>query len=185
MTHLALRSITLLIIGALFAVSCGSGAGDQVDPTSTSTTPAHASTPQSEAPDTTQPAVEIVEPVTECEGPVEEFAFGTTIESVIPTADGATTIYYCVEVPTDVDGFTVELKGMSENLDLFMGFPDLATLTEGGFGLKYSTAEGTTDEWVTVEMKPNLLWKPGAYYVEVSAGSSNDSSPFTLSATEL
>ncbi len=52
-------------------------------------------------------------------------------------------------------------------------------------GLKYSTSQGTTDEWVTVEMKPDLMWKPCAYYVAVSAASSDESSPFTLSASEL
>ena len=65
-----------------------------------------------------------------------------------------------------------------------MGYPDLATLQEGGLGLWYSDNPDAEDEQVVVE--PGFeeeFVDPGAYYIEVSSDSLSGSSPFTLNVS--
>ena len=123
------------------------------------------------------------EDIPECEEPTEEIAIGATVSSEVVDGDP---VHFCVYIPPGVETFTVTLSGLTEDLDLYVGYPDLAMVQEGGFGLQFSTDRDTEDEVVTVEdVRPNSenwYWHPGSYYIEVSA-SSFRSPTFSLTVT--
>lgn len=167
----------LLMVVALVTAACSSDAGTTTTVTEAGALPpttGAVTEPEQTATSTTS---EPVEEVTECDGSVEEIGYDAKFTAEF--VDGEP-MYFCVEVPLGVDLFSVELVGLSDDLDLYLGYPDLATVKDGGFGLKYSDQDDTIDEWVTVEIKPNLLWGPGAYYLEVWGPGVDGPSPFTL-----
>jgi len=110
----------------------------------------------------------------ECEGPIDEIGLGDTVSSEVVEGHP---LYFCVEIPTGVDTFTVSLTGLTANLVLYVGYPDLKTVQEGGVGYKSSTANDAEDKEITVDIEPNRIWSPGSYYIEVSG------SPSTFSLT--
>lgn len=160
--------------GALLLASCGGGAD-----TTNVAEPTAASTTTTQAPQSTETTEAPAEDLPKCEGTIEQIEFGSTINSEVAGED----MYFCVEVPTGVDSFTVSLTGMTQDLELFVGYPDFETLIDGGFGLKFSTSPDTQDEEVTVDIDPDLLWSPGSYYIEVGPNSNDPSSPFTLTVS--
>ncbi len=81
-------------------------------------------------------------------------------------------MYFCVDIPKSAGTFTVSLTGLTTNLALYVGYPDLETLQQGGVGLKFSSANDAEDKAVTVDIDPDFVWSPGSYYIDVSGPSS-------------
>ena len=85
---------------------------------------------------------------------------------------------------------TIELTGLTANLDLYVGYPDLETVQGGGTTFWLSDERDTADEIVVVEpgftrgdlggFEQDDYVSPGSYYVEVSAPSGLESSSFML-----
>ena len=142
---------------------------------------------QQTTPVQTQPQTETSETtpqdLPECEAPVDEIALGATVSSEVVDGDP---VYFCVNIPPGVEAFTVTLSGLTADMDLYVGYPDLVMVQEGGVGLQFSTDRDTEDEVVTVEdVRPtseNWYWHPGSYYIEVNASSFRSSS-FELTVT--
>jgi len=169
---------------ALVLAACGGGGGagspvlTSMPPTTAPDTPA----PQTQQVATTDAPTEAAQPedLPECDGSVDEMEFGSTVQGQTEGEDlSSRTRFYCVEVPTGVDSFTITLTDLTSNLDLFAAYGDFASLVDGGFALRYSDTSGTEDETITIDIDPDLVWSPGAYYIEVSP-SNIDDSPFTL-----
>ena len=166
------------VVALLLLASCGGSASTTTVAQQTTTPTTTAQTQQqTEASETTP------QDIPKCEGSVDEIALGATVSSEIVASDDPPQKYFCVEIPTGVDNFAVSVTGLTANLDLFVGYPDLETLQQGGIGLKLSTAPDTEDEEVTVDIDPDLIWSPGSYYIEVSAPNSLDSSTFSLTVS--
>ncbi len=89
-------------------------------------------------------------------------------------------VHYCVEIPPDVAAISVELDGMAADLNLYVGYPDLATVQNGGLWFWYTTDRGTGAKSVVAEPGLEDFVNPGSYYIEVSANDFEESSPFTL-----
>ncbi|MEA1904036.1 MAG: hypothetical protein U9N56_10970 [Actinomycetota bacterium] len=173
------RKATALGLAALLVLAaCGGG-----DSTATTEEPAGlpATTADEPAPipepagaTTTTVAVE----VEECDDPeATEFSLSEPEEGQV---EAGGRMYFCVEVPGGVSSLTVTLTNMTDDLTVYVGYPDLQTVKTGGTTFWYSEEEGTADEVLVI--KPGLadhLWV-GPYYIEVSAFESNGSSGFTL-----
>mgnify|MGYP002622844430 CR=1 FL=1 len=75
--------------------------------------------------------------------------------------------YYCVNVPAGTGSVAIELSGLSADLDLYVGYGDIASvqgvdLTQGETYDWQSNDFGTVDERVTINNP-----QPGVYYIEV------------------
>ena len=186
MTYGARRHSGLVsfVAASLLLASCGSSASTttiapQTTPTIPTTQQTAPTTTTSQPQQQTEASQTTPQDIPECEGSVEEIALGATVSSEIVDGDP---LYFCVEIPTDIDSFTVSLTGLTADLDLYVGYPDLEMVQEGGVGLRFSDDRDLEDEVVTVDIDPDLFWGPGSYYIEVSA-SSFRSSTFSLTVT--
>ena len=118
----------------------------------------------------------------DCEDPAVEIESGTTVTSEI-VGDGQLPIdrkYFCVPIPDGITTITVEVTGMTDTLNLFMGYPDLQTVQEGGLEFWYLEGEGTEDLRLEVQHGRRDYVRPGLYYIEVSPTGLDVSTPFTL-----
>jgi heat shock protein HslJ len=117
-----------------------------------------------------------------CEGDPTRIDIGVPVKGQIEMAgDWPEVQYFCVEIPGDVSTLTVTLTGMTADLGVYVGYPDLQILTDGLAGW-FSDEFDTVDELVVIG--PGL--SPGAYYIEVSSYILSEdpvSSPFTLTVT--
>ncbi len=172
------------VAALLFLASCGGSAStttiaqqSAAPSTTAQQTAGSATTPQTPQP--TETSETTPQDIPECGGPIDEIGLGDTVNSEVVEGDP---LYFCVEIPTGVDSFTVSLTGLTANLALYVGYPDLETLQQGGVGLKSSTANDAEDKEVTVDIDPDLVWSPGSYYIEVSA-SAFASSTFSLTVS--
>lgn len=186
MTYRTGRPLSLVsfVAAVLLIASCGGSASTTTiaeQPAASSTTAQQTATPTTTA-QTQQPteaSEDTPQDIPECEGPIDEIALGATVSSEVVEGDP---LYFCVDIPTGVDSFTVSLTGLTASLALYVGYPDLETVQQGGVGLKSSTAPDTEDKEVTVDIDPDLIWSPGSYYIEVSA-SAFASSTFSLTVS--
>ncbi len=173
-----------MAVGMLLVVTaCGNDAdvsavGEQT------TVPVTATPATSAAPSTTSNSSSTtLEELSQCEGPVEIVDLGATVQGEVVAGElPLDSVYYCVEIPIGLDGFTVSLSGLTADLDLWVGHPDLAVVQEGRLGTVFSDNNGTDNEAVTITIDPDRLFKPGAYYIEVLAAG-RDPSPFSLTVT--
>jgi hypothetical protein len=88
--------------------------------------------------------------------------------------------YFCVRVPEGTAGLTFELTGATSDLNLFVAYPDLETLQQGGVWFWSADPSGEVDRVVVVEPALEDFVNPGTYYIEVSAEDFDASSTFTL-----
>ncbi|MFQ5968106.1 MAG: hypothetical protein ACE5MI_10920 [Acidimicrobiia bacterium] len=197
----------LLVAVVVTLASCGGGAStptesDEPEPAEPAVTeapsPAGESPDQPEAPAEPAAPAEVETsseapagpPVEECKEPATEIAIGSTVSE---TRDAEhSTWFFCVQIPEGVTSISVELTELTDDLALFVGFPDMEAL-RGGLGLRSSDVSGPEDELVLIE--PPLFRGelgafeqaefvfPGSYYIEVSARSGRTTSPFTLRVT--
>jgi hypothetical protein len=87
---------------------------------------------------------------------------------------------FCVRVSDGVSSITFELAGATSDLNLYVGYPDLETVQQGGFTFWASDEQGIEDKTILVEPALTDYVNPGPYYIEVSAQDFRASSPFTL-----
>ncbi len=118
-----------------------------------------------------------------CEPPAEKIDLGGTVSGEITGADQppGERRYFCVDIPQEVAEFTITLTGATADLNLYVGHPDLESVQDGGLWFWSSVVGGAGDESVRVTPGIGDYVRPGPYYIEVSAGDFEDSSPFILS----
>jgi hypothetical protein len=177
-----------LIIGALLLASCGGSEDTPTVPVEEQTAPPAATiapTPTEEPSGFFQETPTAQESLGECGPPATETTLGTPVsgETVNDDQPPASREYFCVMIPDGLASLTFELSGMTADLNLYIGYPDLETVQEGGFDFWFTQERGTENKVVVVDRGSSRLVKPGAYYIEVSAEDFSASSPFTLSVS--
>lgn len=185
---------TLWVAGAaalLLLASCGSDASPATTDATQTTAPTPSNPPVSTG-ETTQPteAAEVV--VERCEDTATGIDVGSSIDGMLEM-DGSflEKQFFCVDVADGATTITIALTGMTADLNLYVGYPDMETLRGGGLTFWRSDDKGVGDEVVVLE--PPLIRDaggnfvradhvtPGPYYIEVSSNGGSDPSPFILS----
>jgi len=104
-----------------------------------------------------------------CDAPAQPLAVGASAHAEIPAGqsypDNAR--YFCVQVAEGTPSLTIEVSGMSTDLDLYVGSGNIQSvqgvnLQEGDTYQWKSNAFGNDNETVTI---PNPA--PGVYYAEI------------------
>lgn len=169
-----------ILIGAMFLVSCGGGESPtEVEEQISQQTLTSAPTP-------TEEQVSIAEdtsiPIESCEAPAAKISLGSPVSADIVGADQPPPErkYFCVEVPDGATNIQFELTGMTSDLNMYIGHPDLETVQNGGTWFWYTSERGTEDKVIVVEPALSDYVRPGPYYIEVSPQNFEESSPFTL-----
>jgi hypothetical protein len=166
------------VIAALVIVACGAAgpsiAIDEETPPSESTNAARPTegTAPTQGPSTME----------ECDATVAEVSLGSPAPSAIVGASQppGEKKYFCVRVPEGTASLTFELTGAISDLNLFVAYPDLETLQQGGVWFWSADQSGAVDKAVVVEPALEDFVNAGTYYIEVSAEDFGASSPFTL-----
>lgn len=163
----------------LTVAACGGGAdttttaADAGPEPTTAPEPTAASEAAADAPTTT-----MAEATEFCGDDATGIEAGTSVEDRVEMdGDFPEDLYFCVDIPGGVSLITVTLSGQEDDLNLYVGYPDLATVQGGGFTFWFSDNNSTDDESVVVEpgfQKDTV--EPGPYYIEVSG----EVSSFTL-----
>ncbi len=186
MTYRAGRPLSLasFVATLLLLAACGGSASTTTiaeQPAASSTTAQQTASPTTTAqtPQPKEASEDTPQDIPECSTSIDEISLGATVSSEVVDGDP---LYFCVDIPTGVDSFTVSLTGLTANLALYVGYPDLETVQQGGVGYKSSTANDAEDKEVTVDIDPDRIWSPGSYYIEVSA-SAFASSTFSLTVS--
>ena len=181
----------ILVAGAAAMMLLASCGGDSVaattaaPQTTTAADPPGSTAGTTQATDTPEVEVEI------CEDIVTGIEIGSSIDGMLEVGDTfVEDQFFCVDVAAGATTLTIELTGATADLDLFVGYPDMATLQGGGVSFWFSDNRGLGDEIVVIEPGRfrNALGifeqadhvTPGSYYIEVSANGGRDPSPFTL-----
>jgi len=182
--------LALLVIGMTAVAACG---GASTGSTTTTTTSGGLGTvPTTTAPavtTTTAAAASTTEAATTepCDPTITQITADEPYEGMVTGVDQPTDDrrgYFCVELPAGLAEATFTLTGMTANLDLYVGYPDMDTLQNGGLALRWSTNDGTADESVSApHFGSEGIIRAGSWYIEVSAADFRDSSPFTLTVT--
>jgi len=148
-----------------FFLKVGPGKG----PASSQFTLTVSTTPESDAPLTT---VAIPDPDV-CAAPATEMLIGDSLDSEVAGRAGvpAARRYFCVQVPDGVTSITVDLTGLSGDLDLFVRHANLAEIWT-------DRSRGSDTRTVTID-EPT----PGAYFIDVASAYPNASSTFTVSVS--
>jgi hypothetical protein len=161
-----MRRITLRLIGAglvvfAFAVAaCGDddSAGDVAE-----------AAPSAEAPTTTGTEMVV------CQVPEPTpIAVGDSVEGQIDGFDQC----FVVDVPPGGTRLTITLTGLSDEINLVVGYNDPDTILFRTGDVWSSSEPGTADEQVTIEGPQG-----GTYFVDVAVGTVRNVSPFTLTVT--
>lgn len=175
--------LTAVTAALLVVAACGGSTSTTAAAQQTTTLPATTATTATTQQQTTTSEIP-PEDIPACEGSVDNVAIGSTVNAEIKGDDPELSrMYFCVDVPTGVDSFTVSLTELTDDLGLFVGYPDLDTVTSGGVGLRTSSTSDAADHGITIDIDPDLIWSPGSYYIEVSAGNLTISSMFTLTVS--
>lgn len=105
-----------------------------------------------------------------CDSPAVGLGVGADAQGEIPTTTQgypANARYYCVEVPAGVSRLTLDLTGMSVDLDLYVGHGSIGSVQgvnlEAGQTYQWKSNEfGAVDEHVVIDNP-----QPGIYYAEI------------------
>ena len=118
---------------------------------------------------------------TNCDAPAVPLALGASVSGDIPAASGypANARYYCVNVGQGVQSVSIDLTGMSVDLDLYVGSGNLQSVQgvdiSAGENYEWKSNEfGTGDEHVVIQNPP-----AGVYYVEI-VSFEGQASPYTI-----
>lgn len=189
MTRPVGRVGSLAAAGVVLLAACGGGAatampGPDSSAPAQSVAPAHSAAPPSSGPSPApSQAAEATPSATEpCMQPATEIALGSTVngEIVGTSQPPGERRYFCTQVPDGQSTVTFELSGLTADLFLVVGHPDLATVQQGGLFFWDSRKPGTANEVVVVEPALTDYVRPGPYYVEVAGEDFESSSPFAL-----
>lgn len=163
----------------VFTAACGgTEAGDDSAATPETTQPAaqdYTEPPVSEAPSSTEPGFVYGE----CGTAATMVEMGTPIDITMPDSKA----YVCVEILEGRSQIAFELSGMTAPLNLYVGYPDLATLESGGGQFWASEQAGTADESIVIEADESGFVGAGSYFIEISGGSSAEDSSVVLRVT--
>jgi len=181
------------LIGAVFTltvVACGGSAA-----TTATTAPAPGTTAAPQATTTTAGTPDGTTTTIAAEPCVEEVAeidFDASADVTIP--DGENRVYLCVQVPDTVTALRVEVPDPDGELTLYVGYPHLENVQQGGFeGIEFWTAddEGATKVVAMVplthsggllgEDTQDEFIRPGSYYIEVGGPAGAE---FTVTVSE-
>jgi hypothetical protein len=117
-----------------------------------------------------------------CDAPAVPLALGSSVSGNIPAAANypANARYYCINVGQGVQSLTIDLTGMSVDLDLYVGSGNIASVQgidiSAGENYEWKSNEfGTVDEHVTIANP-----QPGIYYAEI-VSFQGQASDYTLS----
>jgi hypothetical protein len=105
--------------------------------------------------------------------PIQEIGLGSETQSDI--ADPVWSRCYWVEVPDGLETLTFELTGLTDDLDLNVGYPYLVTMQYHTGEFWQSVESDTSDEMVVIEAP-----KAGTYLVRAQVHGPKVPSPFTL-----
>ncbi|MDX1601372.1 MAG: hypothetical protein R3191_07670, partial [Anaerolineales bacterium] len=121
----------------------------------------------------------------ECEPPTPEINIGDPVNSQVPPPESPdqNRLYFCVMIPEQSTRTIFELTGTTVPLDLYVGFPDLEPVQEGGVLYWSDTSGQAGDKRVVAEMGVRDYLFAGPYYIEVSPHDLSEASPFTLLVT--
>jgi len=117
-----------------------------------------------------------------CDSPAQPIALGSTTQSQLAATRQpypANATYYCIDVPAGTRNVSIQLSGLSADLDVYVGHGAISTVqgVDISAGQNYqwkSNAYQNVDENVQI---PNP--QPGIYYIEIVSFEGNGS-PFTL-----
>lgn len=179
-----------IVIGTLLLTACGGGEStitieeDVLEPAAT-IAPAPTEAQSISTEEQTMPVQETQENLGECGPPATELTLGLPLSSETVNDDQPPPEreYFCVLIPDGLASITFELSDMTADLNMYIGYPDLETVQNGGFDFWYSDERGVENKVVVVNRGSSRLVKPGAYYIEVSAQDFTAYSPFTLSVS--
>lgn len=117
-----------------------------------------------------------------CDAPAVPLALGASVSGDIPVAESypENARYYCFNIPAGAQNVTVELSGMSVDLDLYVGSGSInsvqgVNLEQGETYQWKSNAFGTDNETVTISAP-----EAGTYYAEI-VSFQGQASPYTFS----
>jgi hypothetical protein len=165
------RMIAISLVMAVIIAACGSGddEGQATVPDDTSS-PANVTTTQTEA-----AAASSSGPV--CENPPPTtMDFGATVAG--ENGADAYTVCYQVEVSGDIGTLIIELTGLSDDLNVGVGYGDIETV-QYNTGEYWSSSEFETGDESVVIDDPAA----GTYFIKIGPGTSKNISPYTLTVT--
>lgn len=171
------RSVFLIGMALLATACSGSGSTETTD-TSPETTVGEAAADLLLPTTTTTTTVTVFE---DCDGLSTEISLDSSVNSEVVGVDQGfqEPQYFCVRIPDGIIDLSVEISGMTADLNLYVGHPDLDTVRNGGLAFWASDDRGTGVKSVVITQRSEYR-TPGLYYIEVSAEDSSDSSGFTL-----
>jgi hypothetical protein len=155
----------------LATLACGFG-GPSAEPTS-APSESKSTTAPADNPTAEPAATEAVYRACQ-DPPIQEIGLGSETQSEI--ADPIWDRCYWVMVPEGLDQLTFELTGLTDDLDLNVGYPYLVTMQYHTGEFWQSVESDAADEMVTIEAP-----KAGVYYVRAQIHGPKNPSPFTLS----
>ncbi len=185
--RLAPRSVVLIAVLCLVSSACGAGSEDPLGVDSPEEVP---------APDTAAPPVVLPEETND-NGEIDESAMCQPPPTYINLDIPLEAEYFgssqpppkpwrvCVMILGGVTELSVTVSGLSADLDLYVGSPDLEAFEEKRGEVWSSETRGLDDEVVTIGPGEGGLVEAGPYYIELIAFDYADSTPFTLSMTTI
>ena len=168
-----IRTITLFLVAVLVIAACGSSDADgdsEVPETDAAASGTNAVTSETNA--TAQPASGLV-----CESPPPvAMEFGAAVDG--ENGSDAYTLCHVVEVPAGIGTMTIELTGLSDDLNVGVGFGNIDTV-QFNTGEYWSSSEfGTADESVVIDDPA-----AGTYFIKIGPGTSKNVSAYTLAVS--
>jgi len=169
-------------IAALMLIATALACGRSAAPATQTPVPPAATTAPAAVTQTPDEAVPAPAAVGECADPATEIELGIPISAEVSghNQPPPEKMYFCVLVPDGVSGLSFELTETEAALNLFVGYPDLDTVQNGGFTFWASDEPGAHDKTVLVKPALTDYVQAGSYYIEVSPADFQTGSPFTL-----
>ena len=180
------RLLVLLMVAGLLAAGCGSESSEQGG-SDTTIDEKGISDSEGDRQDSSESDGEAIASTTE---PVVETTTQERVVCQVPepapiplgeSFDGEVLGWdecFTVEVPAGVATFTVELTGLTDQLNLTVGHSDPETILYNTGAFWASREDDLADESVVIENP-----EPGTYYINVAVATNRNESPFTLSTS--
>jgi hypothetical protein len=159
-----IRRIIISVVAVFVIAACGSGDGDGEGPGTDDVA--------SGTNATAEPSSGLV-----CESPPPAaMEFGAAVTG--QNGSDRYTVCHVVEVPAGIGTMTIELTGLSDDLNVGVGFGDIETV-QFNTGEYWSSSEsGTADESVVIDDPA-----AGTYFIKIGPGTSKNTSAYTLTVS--
>jgi hypothetical protein len=168
---MSIRMIAISMVMAATIAACGSGDGEgQATVPDDTSSPANVTTTQTEAAAPSPSGLICENP------PPTAMDFGATVASENGT--DAYTVCYQVEVSGGIGTLTIELTGLSDDLNVGVGYGDIETV-QYNTGEYWSSSEFETGDESVVIDDPAA----GTYFIKIGPGTSKNVSAYTLTVT--